>query len=519
MDHELQELKKEKNKLDNRALFLYFIQNGKCMYSGDSLDLNQLHLYEVDHIIPQSYIKDDSIDNLVLVKKSENQYKSDRMLIKQTIIEKQRNMWLHLYKSNLISKKKYDNLTRGNFDEKELKGFIARQLVETRQITKHVTQLLQTSYPSTKVVAIKAELTSNLRNQYGFYKNRNFNDFHHAHDAYLASMLGRYITLRFPLFEREFNYGEYMRFATNRENAEKCKYGFVVGSMRNNFVDSSTGELLWQTDEELGKIRKTLNYKDCFISRKKEELTGEFYKQTIYSKELGKIPIKAGLDPQKYGGYTGENKAYYAVIEYDGKKNRERKLVGIPIRIAKLAERDSEEIRKYCVKDLNYQSVKILKNKILKYQLVSYKGSLLYLTSGVEAWNAKQLFQDEKCCRTAYYVNKTQLDNVTDDDLNEFYLTFLEKLQQQFTIFVSIAEKLRQSYVAYSQLSKADKARFIGEMLKITSAKASNANFKSFGINGLNDRLGRLEKINFKISEMEFIDRSVTGMFERRYKI
>ena len=40
------------------------------MYSGETLDPQRLIDYEVDHIIPRSLIKDDSIDNKVLVLKN-----------------------------------------------------------------------------------------------------------------------------------------------------------------------------------------------------------------------------------------------------------------------------------------------------------------------------------------------------------------------------------------------------------------------------------------------------------------
>ena len=45
--------------LDDERLVLYFMQNGKCMYCGKPLEINQLDKYQVDHILPQSYIKDD----------------------------------------------------------------------------------------------------------------------------------------------------------------------------------------------------------------------------------------------------------------------------------------------------------------------------------------------------------------------------------------------------------------------------------------------------------------------------
>ncbi|MBO4547893.1 MAG: type II CRISPR RNA-guided endonuclease Cas9, partial [Abditibacteriota bacterium] len=70
-------LKRENDKaLQNDRLFLYYTQGGKCMYSGEPLDINSLNNYQVDHIVPQSLIKDDSIDNRVLVKAERNQRKS-----------------------------------------------------------------------------------------------------------------------------------------------------------------------------------------------------------------------------------------------------------------------------------------------------------------------------------------------------------------------------------------------------------------------------------------------------------
>lgn len=75
--------KKLKHELDSheitsQKLFLYFIQEGKCLYSGEPLNIEDIEnqsLYEVDHIIPRTLIKDDSIDNKALVKRECNQNK------------------------------------------------------------------------------------------------------------------------------------------------------------------------------------------------------------------------------------------------------------------------------------------------------------------------------------------------------------------------------------------------------------------------------------------------------------
>jgi len=57
---------------------LYQQQNGKCIYSGQALDLRQLDSYEVDHILPYSRSLDNGFNNKVLCLKSENQAKRNR---------------------------------------------------------------------------------------------------------------------------------------------------------------------------------------------------------------------------------------------------------------------------------------------------------------------------------------------------------------------------------------------------------------------------------------------------------
>lgn len=103
--------KVENNHLQNDKLFLYYIQNGKDMYTGDELDIDHLSDYDIDHIIPQAFIKDDSIDNRVLTSSAKNRGKSDDVP-SLDIVRARKAEWIRLYKSRLISKRKFDNLTK-----------------------------------------------------------------------------------------------------------------------------------------------------------------------------------------------------------------------------------------------------------------------------------------------------------------------------------------------------------------------------------------------------------------------
>ena len=70
-------------------LFLYYVQLGKCMYSREPMSLDLLNkdvngdIYNIDHVYPRAYVKDDSIiNNKVLVLSKLNGEKDDEYPIK-----------------------------------------------------------------------------------------------------------------------------------------------------------------------------------------------------------------------------------------------------------------------------------------------------------------------------------------------------------------------------------------------------------------------------------------------------
>ena len=103
------------NKLQSERLYLYFRQLGKCMYSGEPIDISRLSdkTYDIDHIYPQCFVKDDSVhNNKVLVLSTLNSAKSDQYPIKPEIQNKMRPMWDMLKKADLITEEKHKRLTR-----------------------------------------------------------------------------------------------------------------------------------------------------------------------------------------------------------------------------------------------------------------------------------------------------------------------------------------------------------------------------------------------------------------------
>ena len=234
-----------KNPVDNKGLqidrvYLYYLQNGKDMYTGKELDLQNLSSYDIDHIIPQSFIVDNSIDNRVLVSSAGNRGKSDNVP-DEAVVEKMEGFWKELLKSRLITQRKFDNLTkalRGGLTEDDKANFIQRQLVETRQITKHVAQILDGRFNVKKdtndkvirdvnIITLKSALVSQFRRQFDIHKVREINDYHHGHDAYLNGVVANTLLAAYPQLRPEFVYGEYKNYNSFKENKATAKKNFT----------------------------------------------------------------------------------------------------------------------------------------------------------------------------------------------------------------------------------------------------------------------------------------------------
>ncbi|MBQ2777648.1 MAG: type II CRISPR RNA-guided endonuclease Cas9, partial [Peptococcaceae bacterium] len=190
----------EDHKLRSDRLYLYYTQKGRCMYTGEIIDLGQLwsDAYDIDHIYPQSKIKDDSLNNRVLVKREANKTKDDNYPVPEQFRHNMKSFWKSLLDGGFIEKEKYHRLTRtDSFTADELAGFINRQLVETRQSTKAVASLLQQVLPDSEVVYVKAGNVSQFRQDFDLIKVREMNDLHHAKDAYLNIVVGNGYHVKF----------------------------------------------------------------------------------------------------------------------------------------------------------------------------------------------------------------------------------------------------------------------------------------------------------------------------------
>lgn len=550
----LNELKSKSEKLNEEKIYLYFMQNGKSLYTGKTLHLDTLEEYEVDHIIPQSMVDDDSLDNKALVLKSENQIKGNRIVsgveYKDTeFTDFERNLfWERLYKVGLMTPKKLSNLQKENVDSILTRGFINRQLVETRQIVKNVANLIQDYYQNEiKVIEVKADLSNSIRKKYSrekigndgywlektsgnmFFKNRELNDYHHVHDAYLAAIIGIYIQRVYPNWTKELDYSNYKKiyrkhYEDNKDVSNRVIFQAMLGKFDKQVVDEDTGEVIWDGPNIVAKINSIFCYRDYYVSRKVEEGTGAFYDETIYAKGNSDklIPLKKGLSTQKYGGYKGGEKAYFSLIRKTKGKKRKLEFVEIPVYIAKAISQGRIEIDDYIRSVTDADNIDILRRKVQKYQLIELEnGELYYLVSASEVINAKQLIlggKNQKYNRLISHLSDGSWKKMNPDnlkrDMQEFYVFIQEKIEKEYLGFWKTMEKIVQTN-AFEQMNTENQAGFLVELLKLTKANSEYPVLGKFKIKGLVDRMGRKNKFIFG-NKIILIDRSVTGIHERR---
>lgn len=152
---------------------LFEDQKGLCIYSGQTIELNQALTgqgVDIDHIIPQTKYFDDSYQNRVLVLRKENANKGnltafDYMQSKgETVFQQYIERINMLFDAGALTKSKRNKLLTKEEDIPQ--DFLNRQLNETRFITKASLSMLKTI--CTDVWVSTGSVTEFLRNQWGY---------------------------------------------------------------------------------------------------------------------------------------------------------------------------------------------------------------------------------------------------------------------------------------------------------------------------------------------------------------
>lgn len=322
--------------LSNDKVYLYFLQMGKDLYTGEPIDLNTILysdrnncIYDADHIVPRSAKYDDSpITNLALTDKRVNGRKSADYPVSLEIREKMKGFWKKLVDCKLMSPIKYQNLMRTTpLTDEELAGFINAQLTSTSQTCKLIKDILLIKYPNTKVVFVKASAVKDFKDNFDLVKVRDVNDLHHAKDAYAAGVYGYLYTSVFT-----DNPMQYIKENSRRVGVHNF-YKYPI--YRN-------GQLVWtpllnkdgvpNEDPTINKVSDYYYSNDIIVTMRTYFDTGHFFNLNYADKDNAKFPKKK--DPRfknlaKYGGWDSINSSCHALVILH-KKKTEMRLIPIP---------------------------------------------------------------------------------------------------------------------------------------------------------------------------------------------
>ncbi len=524
---------KNQDKIDSDKLLLYFLQEGKSLYSDTPLDITKLSSYEIDHIIPRSLIKDDSIDNKALVLREENQAKAANYVLPLPYrSNEQKRRWERMRKLGLMSAKKYNNLCRDKYSNSDIEGFINRQLVEARQIIKHVADIVRTYYPTTQVICLPAKLSHLYREKFELYKFRDINDYHHAHDAYLAAVLGEYRATYFKSSVDFDQLKELQRTLLEQKRYRELNAGYFINSMDNTVAAcTSDGEIILDFDQLHKTIKDTMYQQDIVISKKTEIQSGKFYKETLHKKDVqpNGVRLKQNLPMNLYGYYTGIEIACGVLVEYGDEV--QHRIVGVPMLVYENSKKDPNCLINFVKEHLNLQSETL---KICRFipinALLNYKGQFVYFRGystahkNCEVINATELRIPRVKLEKWKYVLNLVLNNkkipvnqqhqpiLSDQEvelqIDEIVKWLLNK-KSAYPLYEDIFGKLERLYQTVS-FKKEEKFKILQEIFKLFNTKAQNADLSFIEEGKFSTQTGRLSSRNITVANI--IDCSITGM-------
>lgn len=390
---------------------LYLRQNGLDMISGDPIDLHHLEEYEMDHILPRGF-GDNSMDNLMLIHKTYNSAKGDRVPLEYIENDPVKNKAgkaitsgdftrrvNELFELRMISEKKVKQLMLSSSEEAF--GFINRNLVDTRYIIRELTAILR-AYNTvhaydTHIVSLRASFTAVYRQALRFRKNRDIGTQHHAHDAAIVSIADQVLSTYYPHYDERGNQKNYQNFLQMvKENTGKNEKEKSERSKLNTFIEiaywKTYGNLPTQPDSLVSQIKATV---PLYSIKAEKNYKGQFFDATIMTQEKlkglekkGKTPLSIiGVNTDRHA-FTGVNCAAVDLYKFTvnkGTKKEKKKHVAIHIPKVIIHPDGTIDKEKYIalIRD-HYKATELLdENGELKeyyFRLRVFKNDLIYNT-------------------------------------------------------------------------------------------------------------------------------------------
>ncbi len=528
--------KKSDNELQSEKLFLYFMQLGRCMYTWNAIDdIDALGVnYDIDHIYPQSYVKDDSLDNKVLVYGPINKnVKKNEYPIPSDIRNKMLGFWEILKEKELISEEKFKRLTRSTpFTEDEKLGFINRQLVETSQAVKAIKTLLEKKFSGTEIVCCKASLASEFRNKFKIWKSRLFNDLHHAVDAYLNIVTGNVYNMKFT---KKF-------FNINSDYSIKIETIFTHPLI-------CDGKVVWDGLKMLAKVKETAVKNNAHFTKFAFFKKGGLFDQMPVPAAEGLIPRKKDLPTEKYGGYNKAGSMFFIPVKYKIGKKQDIMIMSVELLHGKhfLADKDFahqyslSRLKQILGKEVDEISFPLGMRPWKINTVLSLDGFKICITgsaSGGSKLIAQPIVQfstdkfwhfylkklemfDEKCAKNSNYIYSEEYDKISVEKNIELYDLYIKKLKnsiysKRLNAPTETLEKGREKFIS---LDVKEQVKTLLNIHQVFCRMDRGCDLTSIG--GLGRTAGTMISSNISnwkknYSDVRIIDSSASGLWEKK---
>ncbi len=506
---------------------------GKSAYTGKPIDLSHLTdgTYNLEHIYPRCHVKDDSVlNNLVFVESEINGMKSDTYPVPEDIRRNMTPFW-HMLKGNgLMTEEKYRRLTRSTrFTPEEKMGFINRQLVETRQSTKVIKDLLQEKFPNTEIICVKAGLVSEFRQAFQMLKCRSVNDLHHAKDAYLNVVVGN-------VYHERFTKKWFLLDSSYNVQAEKL---FAKALYHGKIA-------YWNGEKDLAIVRKTMGKNAVHLTRYAFCRRGGYFDQQPVKKGENLIPLKEGLPTEKYGGYNKPTASFFVLARFTQKKKGEIMFVPIPLLYVdkfQQGEREALEVTSGEIYRITGKTVAdlelLLQGRPLKVNtVIPLDGTRTTLTAKTGqkitvspllsivvgySWElyikALERFQEKQQMNKAIILD-SQRDHISKDKNVELYNFLIEKLGTwPFTKLPNNqAKTLKNGENRFVVLDEEEQVKVLMNMLRLFGSGAGGVDLRDIGGGGQSGVTALSMNVsNWKkqYTDVRIIDQSASGLFGR----
>lgn len=537
-------------------LYLYFTQLGRCMYSNQRINIDDLfndNVCDIDHIYPQSLIKDDSLSNRVLVLKKYNQDKGKIYPLRNVSsidVDAMKPFWNQLCNKGFIGKEKLARLERNTpLTDEELTAFVNRQIVSTSQAEMNVINLLKKLYKDNTIFGIKAQIAHDFRDRFDLFKVRDLNDCHHAQDAYLNVVAGNVVNTIYTT--KHFMFGD-----SKDEKVKDKTFNY------SKFFEFNTKNV-WNVNESLAIVKKYYYHHDVLFTTRVTKTKGQFYDLNICTKggkSLYPLKNQSPLsDTEKYGGYNSAKVSHYVLIKTSEKKPKYR-LISIPLIINSKIALGKLSLDNYLL-DLGYKDCIII-NDMIRCGTIIKKGNSLFEVRGKNnddssyirnhcqwypdewtisyyktishvKWDDKkymvkdpkkpQAIKGEDSCKVYFnesskskrikYItrenNMKLYDVITEQLKKSIYAAF--SIKKQYEVFISLRE-------AFSQLSINDQAYVLFKLAHLFTCTDSSVPYLSSLLSDIDKKLTLYTSTNFDESA-EIVSESITGFYVTRKPI